>query len=528
MRNLARLFNDLDASTSSSSTLDGLGRYFRQAEAADVAWLLDALTGARIPRLLALASLRAPTQARAALDDRLFEASLAAVGNLAETIALVLPRAHPLEEDNSASWPVHVWWHSRLLPLRQAPAEARAATLIDWLLPLEQPARLVVIKLASGTLRWRVNAAELTQALAHHAGCTVPVMAQRLQEQSLRQHRWDAPSVLALWRTEASPPSSRKAGHPLPFTPHRAISTNQRPQGRIDEWLCQWAIEGTRIQIVRERGTTWVWSAHLELITDRWPALVDQSQHWPDGTVIEGTVPDDDDQGLRWRAHDLLVWQGEPLTPMPLARRHALLIHEAARCCDLTPLPEVVAPDLEALDGWRRQARQHHARGLLIRSRHSGVGEADSAHCWLTDPLVIQAVLTYVQPQAGLSASGALTGTFALRRDATAASPNLTWTTVTKADLALSDAQRQSLSQWARQATLNKFGPVREVEPRQVFDIGFDTLERSRRHQCGWRLSGARVLRWRQDLQPEQADGLSRLDLLQSIDKDPTTPSTLE
>ena len=521
MQHLVRLFNDLDASTSTPSTIEALGRYCQQADLHDMAWLLDRLTGSTSsPRVLPLASLRAPAQARSGLDDPLFEASLSAVGNLAETIGLVLPLTHTEEDADHASWPVHRWWHDRLLPLRKMPMDARAAPLIDWLLPLDPDMRLLVIKLATGTLRWRVDPAALTQALAHHAGCSVPDMAQRLDASSRAQRGWDVAQVQALWGATPRVTASRDAGQPMPFVPHQITSEDSLHTRPIDDWLCQWAIQGTRVQIVREQGRTWVWSSSLELMTDRWPALVDQSQAWPEGTVVEGTVPDGDVLGLGWQAHDLLVWQGEPLTPMPLARRHALLTQEAAPCCGLPTLPEIIANDIKALDGWRQRARQHHARGLLIRARHDGVHEHAFAQSWPTDPFVVQAVLTYVQPQAGLSASGTWAGTFALKRDdAPDQTEAPTWVTVTKADLTLTDAQRQALNLWIRQHTLKKFGPVREVPPTQVFDIGFDALERSRRHQCGWRLSGVRVLGWRPDLLPEQADGLSRLNDVQNIDK---------
>ncbi|MEY4428476.1 MAG: hypothetical protein RLZZ182_1165, partial [Pseudomonadota bacterium] len=306
MRLFARLFTDLDETTSTLAKVDALKRFLAQAPRGDAAWAVYFLAGGKPRRTVSVGLLRQWAAQRAGLDDWLFEASYQAVGDLAETIAHVLPSSPaviPAEPDLGLA----DWMDQRLLPMRQWPADEQARQLMDWLAPLDWASRFLLIKLVGGGFRVGVSKLLVVRALAEHADLPAAVVAQRMMGYTDARRAPTADALSAVCAPLACGPD----GHPLP----QALGTQPYPfflaqamplelptereaagqalteaLGPCDHWQAEWKFDGIRAQIVRRDGQTAVWSRGEELITERFPDLVARTTHWPDGTVVDGEL----------------------------------------------------------------------------------------------------------------------------------------------------------------------------------------------------------------------------------------------
>ena len=175
MRRFAQLYRALDASTATQAKVAALCAYFEQAPAADAAWAVYFLAGGKPRQVVPTALLREVACGQAGIDDWLFEACYQAVGDLAETIALVLPPAHADDDTGLADW-----MELRLLPLRGlAPAEQAGRIAAAWA-GLDTAGRYLLVKLIGGGFRVGVSRLLVQRALAAVAGLDAPLMAQRL------------------------------------------------------------------------------------------------------------------------------------------------------------------------------------------------------------------------------------------------------------------------------------------------------------------------------------------------------------
>lgn len=273
-------------------------------------------------------------------------------------------------------------------------------------------------------------------------------------------------------------------------------------------------------------------------MTDRFPDLHEGAWRLPDGTVLDGEIVAWDVEqaqvlpfnvlqkrigrknvtaGILRRApaaflaFDLLEWQGEDIRARPLVERRGLL--EQA----LESLPEdsrlrrsecIHADSWEGLARIRATSRAEMAEGLMLKRRASsyGVGRVRGDWWkWKVDPYTVDAVLIYAQRGSGRRAS--------LYTDYTLG----VWSgeelvPFAKAYSGLTDEEIREVDRFVRQHTLERFGPVRRVEPRLVFEVAFEDIQRSKRHRCGIAVRFPRLVRWRRDKQPADADRLETLE----------------
>ena len=175
MNRFARLFAELDASTSTNAKIAALQSYFVDAAPADAAWAVYFLAGGKPRQVLPTAALRAMAVQRAGIPDWLFEECYQAVGDLAETIAHVLPPPTTRSEIGLADWV-----QRRLLPLRGADPAEQAARIAQWFDELDAAGRFLLVKLIGGGFRVGVSKLLVQRALAAHAGLDAKLVAQRM------------------------------------------------------------------------------------------------------------------------------------------------------------------------------------------------------------------------------------------------------------------------------------------------------------------------------------------------------------
>ncbi|WP_295976984.1 ATP-dependent DNA ligase [uncultured Variovorax sp.] len=545
MKAFAALYHELDASTSNLAKQAALQRYLRQADPADAAWAVYFLAGGKPRQLVPVKLLRLLAQEAAGLPEWLFDESYDAVGDLAETIALLLPPPTDAHDMGLAEWV-----EQHLLPLRDAaqktPDELPGPLRAQWrqLAPEE---RLVYFKLITGAFRVGVSKLQVTQALAAVGGIDAKRVAQRLMGYTHIGGRPQADDYQALIAPESGSEQEQKtSGQPYPF--FLAHPFNLPPEqfdavlGPPSDWIVEWKWDGIRAQLVTRAGTVWVWSRGEELVTERFPELAELGKALPDGTVLDGEI-------VVWRegrvqpfaelqkrigrktlgakllrdipvvllAYDILEWEGRDLRALPQSERRVLLDELVGRMDHplLLPSPMLAGPDWTELARQREAARSMGVEGMMLKRRNAqyGVGRTKDVGVWWKwkiEPLSIDAVLIYAQRGHGRRASLFSDYTFAVW-DGPPGQQDRRLVPFAKAYSGLTDAEMARVDAIIRKTTVESFGPVKSVKPTLVFELGFEGIARSTRHKSGIAVRFPRMLRWREDKPVEEADTLQTL-----------------
>jgi DNA ligase-1 len=522
VREFARLYARLDQTTKTSAKIAALADYLRQAGDEDRLWTVALFSGRRPRRTIMAAALRGWAAEAAGLPLWLIEEAHGVVGDLSETIALVLPPPSRQDDRPLAGWIARLRELSRL-----AEPERKAGILAAWD-GLPAPERFLFTKLLTGSFRVGVSQALMTKALAQALGRPEAEIAQRLMgDWTPESVSWAA--LLGDGGAEPADPS-----RPYPFCLAHPL-LDPAELGDLGGWFAELKWDGIRGQLVLRGGRHHLWSRGEELITERFPELARALDWLPQGTVLDGEILVWD--GARPRpfaslqprlgrktvsrallagapvvlmAYDLIEADGADIRALPFARRRARLEALLAPLPAAAPLrlseavPCATAADLHAA---RAGARERGAEGLMLKRRDGPYAAGRRKGVWWKwklDPHSVDAVMVYAQAGTGRRANLFTDFTFALR-DGDALVP------FAKAYSGLTDAEFREVTAWVQRHTVQRFGPVRQVEPRLVFEIGFEGIQASPRHKSGVALRFPRILRWRRDKPPEEIDGLDRL-----------------
>ena len=520
MKRFARLYTELDTTNSTTAKRQALERYFREAPAGDAAWAVFFLTGNKLRRAVPSRRLYELAAGLARLPDWLMDECYEAVGDLAETVALVLP---PPAETSSAS--LSQWVESRLAPIAAAADDAeRAQRLHAAWMELGGAERLVWNKLITGEFRVGVSARSVVRALAAVSGLDPAVIAHRLAG------TWrPTPENFAALVSPLVADVASAAPYPL-FLAH-ALEGDPETLGSPELWQIEWKWDGIRAQLIRRDDSVALWSRGDERIDDTFPELVSAGQALPPGTVLDGEI-------LVWRddrpapfaalqkrlgrrspgntileqapalfiAYDLLESDGEDIRTLPLVERRsrleALLARYASARIRLSPLVE--AAQWQALREQRALSRERGVEGLMLKRRDAayGVGRVRGPWWkWKIEPYGVDAVIIAAQRGHGRRASLYTDYTFGVWHEG-ALVP------FAKAYSGLSDAEIREVDRFVREHTRERFGPVRVVEPSIVCEIAFEAIQASNRHKSGIAVRFPRIARLRRDKRPEDADSL--------------------
>ncbi|MFD1123349.1 ATP-dependent DNA ligase [Methylophilus flavus] len=571
MKAFADLYSKLDATTSSNAKLAALRDYFLLASPADAAWAVYFLSGGRPRQLVPTKLLRELTLTVSGLPEWLFEESYHAVGDLAETMALLLPESVHNSEEGLATWV-----ESKLLPLRGLPPETLTTQLLPLLQQLDKRSQLVCIKLITGSFRVGVSKLLVTRALAAVADIDAKRIAQRLVGYTDLSARPTAEDYLRLIAPLSEEGDERSEGQPYPFFLAHPLQLPtdefETAIGSPQDWLVEWKWDGIRAQLVKRDGQLWVWSRGEELVTDRFPELNVLAAALPDGTVIDGELvvwkhapaPDVEvdpeqikdqiaDQPTPQRtqgqvqpfallqqrigrktltakilenlpvvilAYDLLEWQGDDWREQPQSARRDQL-EKVVLTCDQPQLqlsPLVSGDSWQDLDRQREASRSLGVEGFMLKRKDAqyGIGRTKDVGVWWKwkiEPYTADAVLIYAQTGHGRRASLYTDYTFAVW-DSGQENPERKLVPFAKAYSGLTDAEMREVDAVIRKTTVEKFGPVRSVKPTLVFELGFEGISLSGRHKSGIAVRFPRMLRWRQDKPVAEADTLQTLQAL--------------
>jgi len=493
MRAFAALYRELDRSTATLDKRAALLAYFRDAPPADAAWALWLLSGDKLGRIANSRELREWISAESGVAAWLVDDSYDQVGDLAETVTLLLDDP-PRRSEYAA---LHEWIEQRLLPVAGRDVELRRATVLDAWRTLPFDERLVFNKLLTGALRVGVSQRLVQQALAELSGIDIARIAQRMLG------AWTpTPLFLRDLLCVDELPGDRQ--QPYPFFLASPLEAAPETLGPVGDWLLEWKWDGIRLQLIRRQGEVALWSRGEERLDGRFPEIEAAAATLLRDCVIDGEL-------LGWQAgagqplpftalqtriqrrkpgartlaatpvqvlaYDLLELDGQDLREQPLQQRRDALVALLATHADprLRLSPAVHADGWDAAALLRDNARERGVEGLMLKRRaspyQSGRRRGDWWK-WKIDPLTIDAVLIYAQSGHGRRSTLFTDYTFALWQG-DALLP------VAKAYSGLDDKEIATLDRWIRAHTTERFGPVRAVEPVHVFELGFEAVNRS-------------------------------------------------
>jgi DNA ligase 1 len=525
MKRFTNLYTMLDETNRTTEKVRALRDYFAAAPVEDTAWAIYFLIGRKPRQVIASSKLRTWAAGEAGISAWLFQESYDAVGDVAETIALLLP-----VPEQSSNLPLRHWVEKRLLPLRGLSEHEQHAAMLEAWHELDASERFVWNKLISGGFRVGVSQQLVTRALAEAAGIEPAVVAHRLMGD------WEpTPSFVATLLARDS--AETAVSHPYPFFLAHALDQLPEELGDRSDWQVEWKWDGIRCQLIRRRGQTFLWSRGEELVTNRYPELAAVGNALPEGTVIDGEI-------LPWKieralpftvrqkrigrkavtrailaevpvivmAYDLLEHNREDVRFWPLDRRRATLasliesVHHDSPflVARLRLSPIVMASSWVELKRAWNVSRDNRAEGLMLKRLSSsyGVGRRRGDWWkWKVLPYVIDAVLIAAQRGSGKRASLYSDYTFGVW-------DNGTLVPIAKAYSGLTNAEIEEVDTFIRANMVEKFGPVRTVKPDLVFELAFERLNRSSRHKSGIAVRFPRILRRRTDKAAVEADTL--------------------
>ncbi|MEJ2585340.1 MAG: ATP-dependent DNA ligase, partial [Robiginitalea sp.] len=503
--------------------------YFQSASDPDKVWAIAILSHRRPPRPVNTRLLRLWASELADIPLWLFEESYHIVGDLAETIALVVPYRGTSETE----LPALSNYLEDLIELKpKSEAEKKEYLLRNWPY-LDYYERFVFTKFFTGGFRIGISQKLMTRALSKATGIAEDLLAFRLMG------NWD-PSRISFRDLVLEPQKEEQLSKPFPFFLAYALESSPEDLGDPSDWLMEHKWDGIRAQLIIREGNLFVWSRGEELITHSYPEFSILPDHLPDGTVIDGEIlpyPDGkvgsfNDLQKRLgrkkvgkailkkipvilRVYDLLEWQGADIRQKPFRYRSELLKDLVLPLAENPGIPldlshTMEIPNWEAAKKEREHSREKRSEGLMLKRKDAPyrVGRKKGDWWkWKVAPLTVDAVLTYAMRGHGRRSNLFTDYTFALWDEKEDGSRELV--TFAKAYSGLTDAEFRKVDAWIKKNTLERFGPVRSVTPHHVFEIAFEGIAHSPRHKSGLATRFPRILRWRQDKTPEEADTLS-------------------
>ena len=528
MQAFTELFVALDSTTATNTKVAALKRYFENAPPADAAWAIYIVSGRRAKRLAGRPLLKATLQDLTGYPEWMVLDAYATVGDFAETASLLMAECRESDSE-SAQHSLSHWMEQEILPLADLDDTDKAQRIGRWWKTLPQLSCFLVTKLITGGLRVGVSQTLVARAVAEYADIPRDVITHRLMGE------WHPG---AAWFESLVDPDieSDLSSRPFPF--YLASPLEQAPEelGDRNDWLAEWKWDGIRAQLVKRDGEISLWSRGEELITERFPELLEAAARLED-CVLDGEVLGWKDTVLpfaelqkrigrknvgqkilrdvpaRFLAYDCLERCGEDLRQQPLQERRAAM-ETAVAPADPTRIaasPLVEAGSWQALAEVREESRERGVEGLMLKAADSSyqVGRRRGAWWkWKVDPLTVDAVMIYAQAGSGRRATLFTDYTFAVWNEQDG---ERRLVPIAKAYSGLTDTEINTLNRWIRANTLERFGPVRSVPAEQVFELAFEGINESARHKSGIALRFPRIARWRKDLTPADADTLPQV-----------------
>jgi DNA ligase-1 len=524
MKAFAELVQTLGTTTKTNAKLDALVQYFSVANDKDKVWVIALFSGRRPKRAVNATQLASYCVEVAGLPFWLFEESYHTVGDLAETIALLLPEA--TVENQETAEPLH-YYIEGLKGIEKESEDVRKGFVLDAWRDMTAGERFVFNKLITGSFRIGVSQALMVNALAKTVNLPSSEIAHRISG------NWD-PALISFDELLSAHGTTTDFSKPYPFFLAYAIEEEASVLGAAPDWQAEWKWDGIRGQIIKRNGELFVWSRGEELMTEKFPEYHTLQEHLPEGIAIDGEIIPSVDQKplpfallqtrigrknvtkkqlqeapIAFFAYDLLEYNGEDWRSRPLEERRSKLEEIVIQTAHPTLIisPVISFESWEELAALRATSRELGAEGIMLKRKQSAyqVGRRRGDWWkWKIDPLTIDAVMVYAQKGAGRRSNLYTDYTFAVRDGDKLVA-------FTKAYSGLTDKEFAQVDAFVKRHSIEKFGPVRTVKPELVFEIAFEGIAASNRHKSGVALRFPRIARWRHDKKPDEINTLDDL-----------------
>lgn len=529
-RGFSQLVNFLGTSTKTNDKLNALADYFLQASDEDKVWVIALFSGRRPKRMINSSLLPLWCLQITGMPGWLFEESYHTVGDLAETIALLLP---PPVEEKGGEQKSLAFYMRQFAAFEKQDEEAKHAFVTGEWLHMNKDERFVFNKLLTGGFRIGVSQKLMVNALAKSVKISPSIMAHRISG------KWD-PSTITFDELLSEDGHTVDISKPYPFYLAYAIEEDVTALGEPDEWQAEWKWDGIRGQVIKRNGELFVWSRGEELMTEKFPEYDVLVSLLPEGTVVDGEIISlsaaDNEWGFQpmpfaflqtrigrknitkkqlsdapigFIAYDVLEYNYEDWRLKPLTERREKL-EEIYRMVNLPAFrlsPVIAYESWDELIELRRKSRDLYAEGIMLKRKNSiyQVGrKVGDWWKWKIDPFTIDAVMIYAQKGHGRRSNLYTDYTFAVKDGEKLVS-------FAKAYSGLTDKEFAQVDNFVKRNSLEKFGPVRTVKPELVFELAFEGIAASNRHKSGVALRFPRISRWRRDKTADEINTLEDL-----------------
>ena len=528
-----QLFIALDQTNKTVAKSQLLSEYFEEASPADAAWAIYFLMGERLKRLVKTADLKEWACRVSDLPDWLFAECYDHVGDLAETLALLIfceDKFRKADLKLSLSELIENY----LIPLKAMEPEAQSKRIVQLWSKMDFSMALVLNKLITGGFRVGVSKSLVIKALAKNASVDPAVMAHKLMGQ------WE-PSEVNFKNLFVEKSTQDEVLSPYPFCLAYPLEVKEGESlsmilGDSNEWQIEPKWDGIRAQIIVRKGARVIWSRGEQLLNEQLPEIEDALKAYPDeqSFVLDGEILAWDFENDKVRsfadlqkrlgrkkvskaileeipvvfmAYDLLELDSLDLRAKSTSERRDVLEKW---------LPSIetsvmrLSPIYDASRGWeamaevRSHSREESIEGLMLKQKTAiySVGRKKGLWWkWKIEPYTVDAVMVYAQQGHGRRAGVFSDYTFSIWKDGELVP-------FCKAYSGLSDMEMKRVDKWIRANTTAKHGPVRVVQAELVFEIAFEGIQESKRHKSGIAVRFPRIHRWREDKLASDADTL--------------------
>jgi DNA ligase 1 len=525
MKEFAQLIYLLDSSTKTNDKLQALIGYFNLATNKDKVWAVALFTGRRPKRIVASSFLKEWCTTEANIPNWLFEESYHTVGDLAETIALLIPQQNVTHHTYSLNECI-----LQLIGIANLEINQKKEYVIKQWQALNKTEKFVFNKLLTGGFRIGIAQQMVINAIAKISNISAGAIAHQLMG------NWDPQTTQ--WQQIISQESTIDFSKPYPFYLAYPLENEIESLGNLENWQIEYKWDGIRGQIIKRNDTVYIWSRGEELVTDKFPELVNVFVSLPNGTVLDGEIIARTKEGdilsfntlqkrigrktlskkileespVGFIAYDVLEYEGNDYRNNILELRSELLQLILTRLNNksISISNAIHAKSWQEIAILRAEAPQLLAEGLMLKNKQSTyqVGRKRGDWWkWKVEPFTIDAVLLYAQKGHGRRSNLFTDYTFAVK-------DGERLVTFTKAYSGLTDKEFAEVTSFVNKNAIEKFGPVRTVPPQLVFEIAFEGIAESSRHKCGVALRFPRIKRWRHDKTADEINTLTDLKAL--------------
>lgn len=523
MKTFATLINALDSTNKTNQKIAAIENFLSEASDADKLWLLALFTGKKPKRTINTNLLKAWAMEMAQIPEWLFVECYSSVGDLGETIALLLPNQQTDNQANTLSD-----WMQDIIALKNMDDEQKKAFVFRAWHELNSIESFIFNKLIGGSFRNGVSNKMLINALAKYYQLEPAAVAHSIMGD------WQFGTITFDELVQGTY-TNTQSSQPYPFCLAYPIEQSIENLGAVADWQVEYKWDGIRGQIIRRDGTIYIWSRGEELVTDQFPELVTAFSIWEADFVIDGEILAYKDQMIQpfstlqqrlnrksitkkmlqeipiaFYMYDILEINGTDIRNEPLVDRRKTLetLYQNAQTHENILLsPTLNAATWDEYITIRAAARDVNSEGLMLKhlqsTYHAGRKRGDWWK-WKVDPMTIDAVLIYAQKGSGRRSGHYTDYTFAVK-------DGERLVTIAKAYSGLTDKEIQEVSKFVNKNAVEQFGPVRTVKPELVFEIAFEGISYSKRHKSGVALRFPRILHWRKDKKADEIDDIENI-----------------